>query len=337
MLQRRLPFSVDNAARLAQALQRIARDADQLVNEMDFRFLYNPKRKLFSTGYNVSAAALDPYYYDLLASEARMAVFIAAAKGEVNQEAWFRLGRSFTSYFGERLLFSWSGTMFEYLMPALWMRSLPDTIMDQTLRAAVRCQQEYARRNDVPWGVSEAAFSERDPRGTYHYRAFGVPGLALDPHAPDRLVVSPYSTFLALQVEPEAAIRNLEVMRKMGCLGSRGFYESCDFTPAQKSAHGNFEIIRCWMAHHQGMSLVALSNFLNQNSNQKWFNREPRVMAAELLLHEKVALSIPVKNDPPVSAEKSRHPASLRRLNSRLALSGARKGSIASVRWQQSR
>ena len=326
-LQRRFPFTVDSAARLSQALQRLARDADQLVNEMDFRFLYNPKRRLFSTGYNVSAAALDPYYYDLLASEARTAVFIAAAKGEVNQEAWFRLGRSFTSYLGERLLFSWSGTMFEYLMPALWMRSLADTIMDQTLRAAVRCQQEYARRHDVPWGMSEAAFSERDPQGTYGYRAFGVPGLALDPHAPDNLVISPYSSFLALLVEPDAAIRNLMVMRKMGCLGSRGFYESCDFSPAQKPAQGNFEIIRCWMAHHQGMSLVALSNLLNEFSIQKWFHREPRVKAVELLLHEKVALSVQVATKSPRPAEQRRPAAGLRALRSRFASCAASRSS----------
>ena len=182
---------------------------------------------------------------------------------------------------------------------------------------------------DVPWGVSEAAFSERDPRGTYRYRAFGVPGLALDPQAPDNLVVSPYSSFLALLVEPDAAIRNLEVMGKMGCLGSRGFYESCDFTPAQKPAHGNFEIIRCWMAHHQGMSLVALSNFLNQYSIQKWFNREPRVMAAELLLHEKVPLTVTVKRNSNRSFERGRRPAGLRKLNFQVASSEARKGSIA--------
>jgi hypothetical protein len=326
-LQRRFPFSVDNAARLSQALQRLARDADQLVNEMDFSFLYNRKRKLFSTGYNVTTGRLDPYYYDLLASEARTAVFIAAAKGEVRQEAWFRLGRSYTSYLGERLLFSWSGTLFEYLMPALWMRSLADTIMDQTLRAAVRCQQEYARRNDIPWGLSEAAFSERDPRGTYHYRAFGVPGLALDPHASDKLVISPYSNFLALLVEPDAAIRNLAVMRKLGCLGSRGFYESCDFSPAQKPAHGNFEIIRCWMAHHQGMSLVALSNFLNEFSIQKWFHREPRVKAAELFLHERAALSVRVETASPRPAEKGRPAAGLRRLRNRFASSAASRSS----------
>ena len=329
LLQRRLPSSVENAARLAQALQRIALDADRLVNEMDFSFLYNPKRKLFSTGYNVSTGVLDPYYYDLLASEARTTVFISIAKGEVNQESWFRLGRSFTAYAGERLLLSWSGTMFEYLMPALWIRSLPDTIMDQTVRAAVCCQQEYGQSNGIPWGISETAFSERDSGGTYHYRAFGVPELALDPQASDRLVISPYSTFLALPVEPEAAIRNLEALTRIGCLGSRGFYESCDFAPAQKSAHGNFEIIRCWMAHHQGMSLVALSNFLNQNSNQKWFGREPRVMAAELLLQEKVPLSVTLKSNSRRSSEVGRQPANLRKVNLRVASSDARKRSIA--------
>ena len=297
LLRRRLPFSVANASRLAQVLRQVAKDADGLVDDMDFRFLYNPKKKMFSTGYNVGAGQLDPSHYDLMASEARTAVFIAAAKGEVNQEAWFHLGRPFTAAFGERVLLSWSGTMFEYLMPALWMRSLPDTIMNETLLAAVRCQQAYGRKNDIPWGISEAAFSERNSEGIYIYRAFGVPSLALDPHAPENLVVCPYASFLALLVEGEAPYRNLDAMSKMGCLGSLGFYESCDFTPMQKPENGNFEIIQCWMAHHQGMSLLALGNFLNKSSIQKWFHREPRVMAAELILHEKVALSVPVKSD----------------------------------------
>ena len=330
LVRDRLPFTLDNAARLAQALRRVAEDADQLVNEMDFSFLYNPKRKLFSTGYNVTTATLDPSYYDLLASEARMAVFVAAAKGEVNQEAWFQLGRSYTLYLGERVLLSWSGTMFEYLMPALWMRSHPDTIMDQTLRAAVSCQKKYAEKNDVPWGISEAAFSERYPQGAYKYRAFGVQGLALDPHATENLVVSPYSNFLALLVEPDAAIRNLEVMEKMGCLGSRGFYESCDFTPAQKPANGSFEMIRCWMAHHQGMSMMALSNFLNEFSIQKWFHREPKVMAVELFLHERVSLTVPVRTESPRPAKKGRPTAGLRGLKL-LAVSQARKGSNGST------
>jgi hypothetical protein len=298
LLRRRLRFSLDNAVRLSQALQRVAEVAEQLVAEMDFRFLYNPKKKLFSTGLNLTTGKLDPSHYDLLASEARTAVFVAIAKGEVNQEAWFHLGRSYTGYRGERTLLSWSGTMFEYLMPALWMRSYPHTMMDQTLHAAVRCQQAYARSKGTPWGISEAAFSERYPQGAYRYRAFGVPGLALDPHAAEHLVISPYANFLALLVEAGATARNLERMIKMGCLGACGFYESCDFTPARRSKIGDYELIRCWMAHHQGMSLVALSNFLNGFSIQKWFHREPRVMAAELVLHERAALSIPVKTDP---------------------------------------
>ncbi len=204
LLQRRLPASAENAIRLLQSLDQIAADADRLVQEMDFRFLFNSRKKQFSTGWNASAGRLDPSHYDLLASEARTAVFIAAAKGDVNPEAWFHLGRPLASNQGGRVLLSWGGTMFEYLMPALWMRSLPGTIMDQTLRAAVRCQQAYGEKNDVPWGISEAAFSERNPQGIYGYRAFGVPRMALDPHAPENLVVSPYSSFLAFLVEADA-------------------------------------------------------------------------------------------------------------------------------------
>jgi cyclic beta-1,2-glucan synthetase len=309
LLQRRLPQSAKNAAMLSDSLERLARDTDRLVNEMDFSFLYNPKKKLFSTGFNVSANTLDSYYYDLLASEARTAVFIAAAQGQVHQESWFGLGRSYAAYAGQRVLLSWSGTMFEYMMPALWLRSLPDTMMDQTLHAAVFCQREYARRHGIPWGISETALSERDPQGIYHYRAIGVPDLALDPHAPHNLVVSPYSSFLASICDPEGATQNLHRMETMGCMGSRGFYESCDFTPVDKTE--SFEIVRCWMAHHQGMSLVALSNLLNDFSNQKWFHREPKVRAAEMFLHEKVPLSVPVKSDAAGSAEKER-PASTR-------------------------
>ena len=296
-LRQRLPSVANNVAKLWQALRRTAREADRLVDEMDFRFLFNPKRKLFSTGYNVTAGRLDPSHYDLLASEARMAVFIALAKGEVKQDAWLQLGRAYTACWGERLLLSWSGTMFEYLMPALWMRSYRDTLMNQTVRASVRCQQEYGRKMAAPWGISEAAFSLRDPAGVYQYQAFGVPGLALDPHPAENHVVSPYSSFLALLVDPGGAARNLEVMRKMGCLGSRGFYESCDFTPARATEKGEYEIIRCWMAHHQGMSLLALSNFLNQRSIQKWFHSEPKVKAVELFLHERVALNVPVRDE----------------------------------------
>lgn len=307
LLRGRLPSVICNTARLAQTLQGAAEDADRFVDKMDFRFLYNRRKKMFSTGFNLTTGRLDPSHYDLLASEARTAVFVAIAKGEVSREAWFQLGRAFTSYKGERVLLSWSGTMFEYLMPALWMRSQPDTMMDQTLRAAVRGQQAYVRHRNVPWGISEAAFSERNPQGVYGYRAFGIPGLALDPHAPDNLVISPYASFLALLEEAGAPVRNLKALSKMGCLGSLGFYESCDFTPAEMPEDADHEIIRCWMAHHQGMSLMALGNFLNKFSIQKWFHNEPRVIAAQLILHEKAPLSASLNTDTPRSTEARRH------------------------------
>jgi hypothetical protein len=308
LLERRLPASEANTARLLQAFQRIAGDAHELVQEMDFKFLYNAKKKQFSTGWNVGAGRIDPSHYDLLASEARTAVFIAAAKGDVGPEAWFHLGRPLAASQGERVLLSWSGTMFEYLMPALWMRSLPDTIVDQALRSAVRSQQVYAEKCGIPWGISEAAFSERNSEGLYGYRAFGVPSMALDPHAPENLVVSPYSSFLALLVDGDAPYRNLLELKKLCGMGSMGFYEAFDFTPLQLPEQGSFELIRCWMAHHQGMSLVALCNYLQQSSIQKCFHREPRVMAAELLLHEKAALTLPLKIRP-ARAVKGKHPA----------------------------
>lgn len=297
-LQRRLPASLAHATRLLRTLRRVAETADRLVREMDFRFLYNPKRKLLSIGYNVGRGELAPSCYDLLASEARTAVFIAAAKGDVHQEAWFRLGRAHTLAGGKRALLSWSGTLFEYLMPGLWMRSLPETIMDEAIRAAIHCQQRYARANKIPWGISEAAFSARDTQGTYQYQAFGLPELAVDGRASESLVVSPYSSFLALPIEAEAAVRNLESLREMGCLGSLGFYESCDFTSVEGADGKDFEIVRCWMAHHQGMSLLAISNFLNHSSNQEWFHREPRVKAVQVFLHEKVSLSLAIDAEP---------------------------------------
>jgi cyclic beta-1,2-glucan synthetase len=300
LLRRRLPTCVAHASRIRQSLQKIAEAADLLVEEMDFRFLYNPGKKLFSIGYNVETETLEPYCYDLLASEARMAVFIAIAKGEVNQESWFRLGRSHTLYLGKRVLLSWSGTVFEYLMPALWMRSFPGTILEQSERASVVCQQKYARERSVPWGISEAAYCMRDPDGVYQYKAFGVPGLALDPHSSENLVVSPYSSFLSLHADPKAVVRNLEDLSGKGCQSDRGFYDSCHYVAGHGSGSRNAEIVRCWMAHHQGMSLVAACNFLHQSCIQRYFHREPRVKAAELLLHEKVPLSVPV------SAESAR-------------------------------
>jgi len=178
--------------------------------------------------------------------------------------------------------------MFEYLMPALWFKRFPHTVLDQSLRAAVRCQKRWAESQGIPWGVSEAAYNSLDTSGFYQYRAFGMPSLALNRDSPQDVVVSPYSTFLALAVDPLSAVRNLEQMAKRGWLGRWGFYEAADFTPARVRSPEGYELVRCWMAHHQGMSLLAGCNLLAEGALQNLFHAEPAVAATELLLHERL-------------------------------------------------
>jgi cyclic beta-1,2-glucan synthetase len=273
-------------AEMAADLSEIAATCDKLASEMDFRFLYHPRKKCLSVGYNVASQTTEPSCYDLLASEARIAVFVAIAKGDIPLEAWFHLGRGHTLFRGERILFSWTGTMFEYLMPALWMRMYPDTIMEQSIRAVVRVQREYANRKGVPWGISESACLGADAR-EYAYAPFGIHGLSLKPAAAESLVVSPYSSMLALAANPIAAVQNLRQMEQYGWSGRYGFYEAVDYT---KGSGG--EVIRSWMAHHQGMALLAICNLLFDNPMQRYFHAEPHVMATELLLHERVPSAV---------------------------------------------
>jgi cyclic beta-1,2-glucan synthetase len=266
---------------LAAELRAIADLCHRLVREMDFRFLYQPRKKTLSVGYDVTAGKLEPATYNLLASEARMASFVAIAKGDIPQESWFRLGRTHTLFRGEPVLLSWSGTMFEYLMPALWMRHHPDTIVDRSMRTAVYTQREYGKRHGVPWGISESAFLS-GPNGAYGYRAFGIPELALRRKDARNLVISPYSTFLAAAVDPAAAVENLRQMQEYGWLGRYGFYEAIGYSRT------GAEAVRMWMAHHQGMSLLAIVNLLFDNPLRQYFHAEPQVLATELLLHERV-------------------------------------------------
>ena len=178
--------------------------------------------------------------------------------------------------------------MFEYLMPLLWMRAYPNTLLERTLIAAVRCQQAYTADRRIPWGVSESAYSKMDEAGNYQYYAFGIPDLALRSVEPDAPVVSPYSTFLALPVDPLAALRNLHAMIEKGWMGAYGFYEAADFSSSRRwSWFHRYELVRCWMAHHQGMSLLSIANFLHGGVVQRWFHSDPRVQATELLLQEK--------------------------------------------------
>jgi cyclic beta-1,2-glucan synthetase len=272
---------------IAKRLERLAARADALAKSMDFKFFLDPKKKLLFTGYSVEEGRFTQSHYDLLASEARSAVFTAIAKGEIPQECWLAMERRFTNYENEHALLSWTGTMFEYLMPLLWMKSYPNTILDETAQAVVRSQKKYGELKSVPWGISEASCSKINSSGHYHYEAFGVPGLAVSRDLSPDIVVSPYASFLSLHVDAKNALENIHRLKGLGLLGSYGFYESADFTPSRVNSVSKFEIVRCWLAHHQGMSLISVANILCNWSSQRRFHAEPMVAATERLLHEK--------------------------------------------------
>ena len=257
-----------------------------MFTEMDFRFLYDPARKLFSIGYQVDSGKLDPSYYDLLASEARLASFIAIAKHDVPPEHWFRLGRTLIAVGGKTVLVSWSGSMFEYLMPSLLMDTPYGSLLDHTCRTVVERQIEYARRRGVPWGISESAFHERDVHMTFQYSTFGVPGLGLKRGLGEDLVIAPYATGLASMYAPRAAAENFDRLESLGGRGRYGFYEALDFTRQRVPETGPVALVRAYMAHHQGMTLVALANVLLDGAMRRRFHDEPLIRASGILLQE---------------------------------------------------
>ncbi|MEQ1689738.1 MAG: glucoamylase family protein, partial [Gemmatimonas sp.] len=267
-------------------LQLVADQAYALVMEMDFSFLYDQKRKLFTIGFHPDSFTVDDSYYDLLASEARLASFVAIAKNDVPVEHWFRLSRSLNRTAGATALVSWSGSMFEYLMPVLVMRSLPFTMLDQTYHGALDRQRAYARLRNVPWGISESAYNVRDRHQTYQYHAFGVPDLALKRGLAHDLVVAPYASALAAMIDPTRALANLRVLEANGALGAFGFCDAIEYT---RPAPGErFALVGAYMAHHIGMSLVALANVILNNRWQDRFHADSLVRSAELLMHERV-------------------------------------------------
>ncbi|HEX7797975.1 MAG TPA: glucoamylase family protein [Vicinamibacterales bacterium] len=282
----------------AELLMALSRRASALAAGMRFEFLYDKRRRIFSIGYRLPDAdgpgRLDSSFYDLLASEARLTSFVAIAKGDVPQHHWFHLGRLVTSVDGRATLMSWGGTMFEYLMPQLLLRGYPGTLLDQSCRASVHRQMEYGGERGVPWGISESAYAFTDRAGNYQYKAFGVPGLGLKRGLSHDLVVSPYSTALAGLIDPAAAAANLLQLTRIGVDGRFGFYESIDYVPrkppidAASTGNAPPEIVRAFFAHHQGMSLVALTNVLRDDIFVNRFHADPRVSATELLLQERV-------------------------------------------------
>ncbi|WP_428239590.1 GH36-type glycosyl hydrolase domain-containing protein [Gynuella sp.] len=272
--------------RISQAAQ-LAQQANGFA-AMEYDFLYDNTRHLLAVGYNVDELRRDAGFYDLLASEARLCSFVAIAQGQVPQESWFALGRLLTTAGGDPVLVSWSGSMFEYLMPMLVMPSYAGTLLDQTCRAAVARQIAYGQQCSVPWGVSESGYNSIDAGLNYQYHAFGVPGLGLKRGMAEDLVIAPYASALALMVAPEAACANLQRLAANGLEGRYGMYEAVDYTPARLTRNQTSVVVRSFMAHHQGMSLLALAFRLLDRPMQRRFESDPLCQSALLLLQEKI-------------------------------------------------
>ena len=282
------------ATTLGHRLSALALLAEEMVQAMDFRFLFDSSRRLFSIGYRVADGTLDPSSYDLLASEARLASFVAIAKGDVSPRHWFLLGRSLTPVGRGAALVSWSGSMFEYLMPLLVMRQPAQSLLDLTCRLVVGRQIRYGAERRVPWGVSESAYNVRDVQLTYQYSGFGVPGLGLKRGLFEDVVVAPYATALAAMVDPRAALNNFARLEEAGARGVYGFYEALDYTPSRLPEQARVAVVRAYMAHHQGMTLVSLGNVVHDGLTRRRFHAHPLVQAAELLLQERTPRAVAV-------------------------------------------
>ena len=288
--------------KLERQLKSIAGRASAFADGMDFAPLYDGNEHQFHIGYDLSADRIDQHHYDLLASEARLASFFAIAKHDVPTEHWFHLGRPVVKRRGELALISWNGSMFEYLMPSLFLRSDPGTLLGESDRSSIAIQRRYGVANSVPWGISESGFASTGPDGAWRYRAFGVPELGLRRGLAADLVIAPYATALALAVCPIDAVANLRALAGLGALGRCGFHEALDFTDERRVDGQPFAMVRSYMAHHHGMSIAAIANALFDNMFVTWFHADPRVQTVELLLNERVPWELPPeieRLDPP--------------------------------------
>jgi cellobiose phosphorylase len=288
--QQRLAQLFEQGSTLAHERMRALADLAQRCTafaQMEYGFLFNPTTNLLAIGYNVSDRRLDASYYDLLASEVRLASFVAIAQGQLPQEHWFALGRQLCIVAGKPVLLSWSGSMFEYLMPLLVMPNYPSTLLDQTYNSVIDAQIDYGKQRNVPWGISESGYNTVDASLNYQYRAFGVPGLGLKRGLADDLVIAPYASMMGLMVQPEASCANLQKMAELGYMGRYGFYEAIDYTPSRLPRGQSAAIIRSFMVHHQGMGFLSLSYLLHDRPMQRRFESDPLLQSTLLVLQER--------------------------------------------------
>ena len=312
-----LAQTVPAAQLLCHRLKTLEDLAKATALSMEFGFLFDGDRQMLSIGYRGSDGTLDASFYDLLASEARLASFVGIAKGDLPAKHWFRLGRALTPIDGSAGLISWSGSMFEYLMPSLVMRAPAGSLLEQTNRLVVRRQEEYGKELNTPWGVSESAFNARNIEQTYQYSSFGIPDLGYKRGLSDSVVIAPYASGLATMVDPISATRNFERMARLGARGLYGWYEALDYTRSRLPEGARFAIVRCYMAHHQAMTILSIANALLDGTMRIRFHAEPIVQAAELLLQERMPRDVTLAHPPPelvtASAESALVPEAQRR------------------------
>ncbi len=294
-LEEKLQATRARVQSLLDGYQRLAAQAETHFQAMDFSFLFNRQRKVFHIGYNLASDRLDDNFYDLLASEARLVSLLAIAKREVTPSHWMHLGRPITQVNNTPVLLSWSGTMFEYLMPTLFMESYEQTFLTQSCEVAVDHQIAYGRKKNVPWGISESSYYAFDSGMTYQYHAFGVPDLGLKRGLMDDLVIAPYASLLALNIRPQAVRENMHRLDEIQMRGLYGFYESVDYTLSRLPLRQNHAVIRSYMAHHQGMILTSLTNYLDHNIMIQRFHADPRIKSFALLLQEKIPTHAPIE------------------------------------------
>jgi cyclic beta-1,2-glucan synthetase len=279
-------------------IEKLIADIEQFIGQTNFKSLYNPDERVFSLGYHVESNQKDIVLYDLLASEARQASFVAIALGQVPVSHWFSLGRTMTLSGKCKTLLSWSGTMFEYLMPSLIMRTYRNTVWDSTYRGVVYRQRMYANKHEVPFGISESGYYAFDYQLNYQYRAFGVPGLGFDRGLERNLVVAPYATIMALPIAGEAGLAALAEFEDYNAKGEFGYYEAVDFTTMRLPRGQRYQVVQSYMAHHQGMSMLSLINLLADEIMVKRFHADPRVCAADLLLQERIPVNVALIEEP---------------------------------------
>ena len=282
------------AGEMVAVVERLSRACGELSASMNMRFLFNTERRLFSIGYNVSEGRLDHAFYDLLASEARLGSFTAIARGDIPAEHWFAMGRPYGAIGRRRVLLSWTGTMFEYLMPLLFQRTYKNSLLDKAVKEAVAIQIAFGLKHQVPWGISECAFGDLDIQKAYQYQAFGVPELGLKRGLAEKIVVAPYASLLAVSIVPRETVLNLKRFAELGLLSDYGYFEALDYSRQSMYQAGHGAIVRAYMAHHQGMSFLALTNFLQNDYLKRQFRADPRIRMVEPLLQERIPIMPPL-------------------------------------------